>query len=411
MLEEKYKKIILAIIFVSTSVLLGYLLYKLFFAPTIEPETTPVATSTQTGKLPYAETGKGQIITETGEIKSLKEIVDKIPSIESSIATGGLTKTTPVTNNDTFAGTLSANGSSINYYNKKDNKFYTVDESGEIKKLSDKLFFNVENVTWSPTKNKAIIEYPDGANIIYNFETQQQITLPNHWKDFDFSQNGDNIVMKSIGLDTDNRWLAITNENGSKIQAIEPLGNKDKTVYPSWSPNNQSIAMYTEGVGFDKQEVFFVGLNKENFKSTVIEGRGFQPKWQPDGKRLLYSVYSSQNNMKPNLWIVDAQGDNIGQNRKSLNIETWAEKCVFANSDSIYCAVPENLQEGAGMFPELAEETKDRLYKIDTKTGIKKLLATTQGAYNMTNLIVSQKNDYLYFTDKTSGTIYKVQLE
>src|SRR3989339_579978 len=403
MFEEKYKKILLITIFVIITIFFGYLLYKLFFAPAKEPvATTPKATTTETGGFPYADTGKGQIITEEGEVQPLKE---------SAIANGNLTQTTEISKANSFGSALSGNGSSINYYNKNDNKFYTISKNNEITELSNKQFYNVEKVTWAPNKNKAIIEYPDGANIIYNFETEKQITLPAHWKNFDFSSTGDEIVMKSMGLDPENRWLAITNEDGSKVQAIESLGAKDATVYPSWSPNNQSVAMYTEGKDFDRQEVFFVGLNNENFKSTIVEGRGFEPKWQPDGKRLLYSVYSNKNNMKPNLWIVDAQGEDIGQNRKSLNLETWANKCSFGSADTLYCAVPENLPEGAGLFPELAENTRDRLYKIDTKTGIKKLLATTKESYNMTNLIISENEYNLYFTDQTTGIIHKIKLK
>jgi len=143
----------------------------------------------------------------------------------------------------------------------------------------------------------------------------------------------------------------------------------------------------------------------------VIEGRGFQPQWSPEGDQLLYSVYSSKNDLKPMLWIVNAQGENIGTGRKSLNVETWAEKCTFANNSDLYCAVPEKLDEGAGLFPELAKNTTDRLYKIDTKTGLKKLIAIPDEKYNMSNLIISENGNNLYFTDETTKRIYKIQLQ
>ena len=269
----------------------------------------------------------------------------------------------------------------------------------------------MEKIVWSPNKDKAILEYPDGANIVYNFTANKQITLPTHWKDFKFSANGQQIVMKSMGLDPDNRWLAIANSDGSKARRIEALGEKDATVYPSWSPNNQTIAMYTEGIDFNRQEVFFVGLNKENFKSLVIEGRGFQPKWSPKGDRLLYSVYSSDNNMKPKLWISNAQGENIGAGRKSLSVETWANKCVFADDANVYCAVPKKLEEGSGLFPEMALNTSDNLYKINTKTGLKKLVAIPNGDYNISNPIISDNGQYLYFTDEATGRLNKIQLK
>ncbi|RLC36484.1 hypothetical protein DRH27_05170, partial [Candidatus Falkowbacteria bacterium] len=367
--------------------------------------------TTTIGGFPGADDGTGTQISPDKRKEPLSGGV-KLPKAKaSSVALGGLTETTQLNDTASLGTTLSANGKDVQYYDASDGKFYKIDKYGDVSALSDKIFHNVENVNWSPNKNKAILEYPDGANIIYDFTAKTQVTLPKHWKDFDFSPTGDNIVMKSMGLDPDNRWLAISSDDGSKIQPIEPLGTKDSTVYPEWSNNNQIIAMYTEGVDFNRQEVFFVGLNNENFKSTIVEGRGFQPKWSPEGDRLLYSVYSSDDNLKPNLWVVNAQGDSIGSGRKKLNIETWADKCAYSNSSEIYCAVPEDLPEGAGLFPELAEQTSDQLYKIDTRTGLKKLIAIPDDSYNMSNIMISEDEKYLYFTDSATKRIYKINLK
>ena len=169
--------------------------------------------------------------------------------------------------------------------------------------------------------------------------------------------------------------------------------------------------MYAESTGFDRQEVYFVGLNGENFKSATIEGRGFEPLWSPQGDRLLYSSYSLDDNLKPNLWVVNAQGEGIGSNRKKLNIETWAHKCSFGDDQSLYCAVPDALPEGVGLIPELGLETKDKLYKIDIVTGLKKLIAVPDGAYNMSDLIISENGYYLYFTDKKTGKLHQINLK
>jgi hypothetical protein len=169
--------------------------------------------------------------------------------------------------------------------------------------------------------------------------------------------------------------------------------------------------MYTEGVGLDRQRVFFVGLNDENFKALTIEGRGFRPLWSSQGDRLLYSVYSSSNDLKPELWIADAQGENIGAGRARLNIQTWADKCVFSSKTEIYCAVPERLEEGAGLFRELASGVKDNLFKINTQTGARKLVAIPDGQFTMSDLIVSGNGSYLYFTDAATGRINKIKLK
>ncbi|MBU4455546.1 hypothetical protein KJ586_03490 [Patescibacteria group bacterium] len=405
------KKFLFAIGFILTVLVLGYLIYSLFFKPAVQqPAETEPATSTTAG-LPIAPYGAGQVAAPAETDAGLPQEGAGPAAGASAIARGGITQTSPLLPAASFSATLAPNGSDLQYYNKTDGKFYRVSKDGEATALSDKIFHQVESVKWSPDKNKAILEYPDGANIVYDFASGEQITLPAHWKDFDFSPGGRQIVMKSIGLDPNNRWLSVVNSDGSKAQRVEALGDKDDTVYPSWSPNGQTIAMYTEGIDFDRQEVFFVGLNNENFKSMEVEGRGFQPKWSPAGEQLLYSVYSSQTDLKPALWIANSQGENIGSGRKSLNIETWAEKCVFADSANLYCAVPEKLEEGAGLFPEMADNTRDNLYKIDVKTGLKKLVAVPDGEYNMSNLIISENGQYLYFTDKTTGNLRKIQLK
>ncbi|MBN2854560.1 hypothetical protein JXK06_03470, partial [Patescibacteria group bacterium] len=254
------------------------------------------------------------------------------------------------------------------------------------------------------------LEYPDGRKILYNFETEKQASLPSHWQDFSFSPDSGQLVSKSIGLDPDNSWLVISNDDGSKAEAIEKIGTNANIVYPAWSPAQQIVGLYTGGVDFNRQEIFFIGQNDENFKSTIIEGRGLEFQWSSDGDRLLYSVWNTEDNLNPRLWLVSASVDSIGQARKSLDLMTWSHKCTFATNSEVYCAVPESLPEGAGLFPELADQTKDILYKIDLNTGAKKLLAIPDGAYNVSEIMVPENQDVLYFTDKKTNELYKVDL-
>ena len=189
----------------------------------------------------------------------------------------------------------------LRYYNRSDGKFYRLDAQGNLVALSDTVFHKVQNVTWASNGEKAILEYPDGNKIVYDFNKQKQVTLPKHWQDFSFSPNGQQISAKSIAYDVENRHLIVANADGSKAKSLSPIGENADKVYPIWSPNNQAAAMYLGGVDFNRQEVFFVGLNDENFKSTIVNGRGFEPKWSTEGDRLLYSVYNSDNRMNPTL--------------------------------------------------------------------------------------------------------------
>lgn len=408
---SRYKKIFLVIGFLILVVLIGYLLWRFFFQSSVVE--TPLNPNTENpGGLPQAGLGTttNNNATGTGLLPGgVTPSGAPNPNEPSNLAIGGLTKTTSLVAARTLDPTASKDGG-LQYYNQDDNRFYKVDKNGQITLLSDKVFHNVDKVTWATTKDKAILEYPDGSKILYNFQTKQQVTLPAHWQDFSFSPDSQQITAKSLGIDPENHWLVVSGDDGSKAKTLENIGNNDKTVYPSWSPNGQIVAMYTQGVDFDRQEVFFVGLNGENFKSTLIEGRGLQSQWSTSGDRLLYSVYSSSNNMNPHLWVVDASGDTINQNRRSISLDTWASKCTFASNAEVYCAVPESLPEGAGLFPELADKTKDNLYKINLDTGARELIAVPDGTYNISQVIVSN-NNYLNFTDKKNGQIYQIRLK
>lgn len=416
-----WKKILIIIGFITTVIIIGYLLYFLFLKPTI-PLTTPGGNVNQGGGALPSAGGNVNIPTITNINGALPQAnananIGPPPAlppgtvIPSTKATGGLTEITPLTTTSVLQATLASDGNNVIYYDKDSGLFYKVTPDGRSTPLTDKVFYQVSNVTWSPTRQEAVLEYPDGSNIVYDFNTKQQVTLPKHWKDFSFSPNGGQLVFKSMGVDADNSWLAITNSDGSNAKKIELLGDKDATVYSNWSPNNQIIAMYREDLDFDRQSLYFVGLNNENFKSTTLAGRGFEGQWSTKGDRLLYSVYSSQNGYKPNLWIVEAEGENIGQNRINLNLQTWSDKCTFAGNDTVYCAVPKELAEGAGIFSSELDNSACEIYKIDLTNGFKSKIAVPQGNHNIENVIVSSNGDYLYFTSKTDGKLYKINLK
>ena len=418
--KSKLKKIMLILGFLLLAFLIGYFIWNTFFQrTTLRPELPIDDTGFPVDGLPTSPDGPGQIVDEgvfvpiEGSPDTPVQVSPEAPQIigeVSSVASGGVTRTETIVPSPSLAPTLGRDGSSVQFYNREDGKFYITNENGDLIALSNKVFHSVANVEWAPNKTKAVLEYPDGNKIVYDFLTERQVTLPKHWEDFSFSTDSNKLVNKSLGIDPNNRWLIVSNSDGTQSRAVEFIGTNDKNVIPSWSPNNQTVAMYTRGVDFDRREVFFLGQNDENFKSTIVEGWGFSPLWSDAGDRLLYSVYSPNDDLKPKLWIVNAQGDNIGVNRRNLQIETWVEKCTFANETEVYCAVPKTLPKGAGLYPELALQTSDDLYRINTITGQRELVAVPDKAYNISSIIISNDGKNAFFTDYTTGQIHKIQL-
>lgn len=413
-----WRKILTIVIFVGVSLGFGYLLYFVFFRPTPPPAppAPPEEVVTPVG-LPRAPAGPPQpteiIIPPAQLLKPSITPPPQLPPEVSSTAKGGSTWIGTLVDKTVAAATLAPNGQDITYYDKAEGKFYRVDQNGNVTLLSDKIFRDVETVTWAPDTNKAVLEFPDGANVFFDFSTQKQVTLPKHWKDFDFSPDSTQIAGKSMGIDPNNRWLIVSNPDGSGVKAIEPLGDNESKVEVSWSPNNQIIATSRTGQaqGFDRQQILLIGKNNENLPALTVEGLGFQHQWSRTGDRLLYSVYSAASDYKPVLWITGAQGDTIGANRRSLAVNTWADKCTFSDNTTLYCAIPQTMERGAGFQPNLFGAVPDSFYKIDLATGLRSLVATPYGSFTAKNMMISSDGRYLNFTNQQTGRLERIQLK
>jgi len=415
-----WKKILAVIGFTATTIGLAYLLYFLFFKPAPEVITPETPAETTSGQLPSAGKGVQKPTKATTPSENILPVSGPIlrpptalPAQVSEIAQGGSTWAATLTQKPVKSVTFSEDGQNLQYYDKSDGKFYRITPDGKSTILSDKVFKDVDKVNWAPNANKAILEFPDGSNITFDFATQKQITLPKHWEKFDFSPDSTQISGISMGVSPDNRWLFTANADGTNAQTIEPVGENGDKVKVSWSPNNQIIATSRTGEaqGFDRQMILMVGKYGENFKGLMVEGWGFDYKWSPTGKNILYNVYNSASDYKPLLWISGAQGDDIGEGRKSLGVNTWTEKCDYSDENTIYCAVPQSLDRGAGMAPSLSNYTPDIFYKIDLKTGLRTVIATPYPSKTAESLSVSPDGQYLFFTDKASGQLDRIRLK
>lgn len=397
MLNERTKKILFVGGFILSVFGIAFTLYFLFFKPAPPAPTVEDGPEISTGGLPSALEGliRETVVDTTDSTTGLVQADD--------VARGGLTQTTELTTSAVYNLVLSNDGASMNYYNSADGRFYTIDENGNVVALSEAQFPNAETVEWNKDSEKVLIEFPDGSNIIYDFSAEKQVTLPSHWEDFDFSPVADEIIAKSISLDPNNRWLVISSDDGSKTTSIQALGENANKVDVNWSPNDQVVAFARTGGalqgGLDRNVIYPVGQNSENFKGLVVEGLNFDSLWSPNGKQLLYSVTGDYSDNKPLLWIVDATSSTMGDNRHSLGLNTWVEKCTWSSSTTIYCAVPLDLPSNAGLQPSVYADEPDAIYKINLTNGISTLIGIPAESTSMNHLQVSDDESLLYFSN------------
>lgn len=409
---DRLKKIGLVLLFVGVTAGLGYLLFRFFFgAPGVEP--------TDTGEEPVpAEPSDG--LPSAGDFVPGEPGTDGVPGLEGSefippppslVAAGGRTVTEEVTPNSVLSAVLSPNGN-LTYYDEDEGRFYAIGPDGRPVLLTNRRFPAAENVVWSPGTDKAIIEFPDDVKVVYDFESETQTTLPSHWQDFSFTGDGESIAAKTLGLDPDNRWLITANVDGSNARLVEHLGENADKVTVKVSPNNSVLAFSETGnpVGFDTKEIILLGQNDENFKALRVEGFNFEPVWSPNGKNIIYSASAQADGYRPTLWFVSADGERIGENRTNLGINTWAEKCTFANDSVVYCAVPDALPAGIGLQPDLATGSGDTVFRIDLTNGSVKPVGKPEDSTEISHIVVSKDESTLFLRGAGSGRISEMRL-
>lgn len=419
-MSDRTKKILLIIAFVVVVLLIGFLLYYLFFSQLV-PVTPPLTNEAlpPTNGFPQANQNLNLITLPTNQPVNLNVPLPAINQpgiipgpVISDIASGGLTSYNILETNSVTSPALASNGQDLVYLDKSDGFIYRlVPETGQKQKFTSQSFNNVQDIVWSGNMDKAVFEFPDGGNILYDFKQNKSFTLPSQWKDFSFSPDSSQIVFKNMMLDPEDRYIGTADTNGSNYKDIEALGDKDADVFIDWSPNNKYIALYREGLDASRSAIYPIGLNAENFVSLTVEGRDPHYIYSPSGNVLLYSVFNSSSDFNPMLWFVSTDPTSLGAGRRSLGLKTWADKCVFATEAIVYCAVPRTLDVGTGYIPSLADNTPDDFYRVNLATANKSLIAQPIFSTTVDKLFVSADQSSLSWIEKGTGQLKELNLK
>lgn len=406
------KRILLGVLFAAAVGAIMYLLYALFFRA---PETTTVNENTNQEVTALPNLNDLLANVNTSDSTANDNLNTALPGPDAT-AQGALTKATSLTPNvETRNPAVSTDGS-LRYYNPQDGGFYKVDDQGNIVQLGDKRFPSASNVTWAPTSNDVIIEFPDSSNVYYDIKSGEQVTLPAEFNEFDFSPTSSQIAFKYEHPDPDRRVIATASPDGSSATTIEELGIYGDRATIDWSPTGKVVAHYSEFSGVESQDVGFIGLKNENFRGMTISGRGLQTQYSPDGLRMLYSTYSGTNGYIPTVKIVDTDGNDIGKNNQHLSLQTFADKCAFSeDSDTVFCGVPAEPQYGMGLSPFLAYGQHDEIYKVDLKTGVQSRVAVPadeegNAEYRVDEMFVVDNDSAIVFQDGNTGELIRIEL-
>lgn len=415
--QLNWKKILLIIGFVLVCLGLVILMYFMFFRSTPAPQPGEVGYVPTGAELPGSELGPGgQEIGTGGQLPENVPGVGEIPfSGASAVANGGATSATAINEQSTLGMALDGGGNLV-YYDRADERFYKISSDGESALLSKEKFYQLKDVVWSADTSEAIVTYPDGLKIYYDFTTNKKVTLPKSVVEPVFSADGAKISFKYETDNPENNYVAVSRPDGTGAKLVEPLGSEGSRVQTTFSPGGNVVAFYAKPTGLDSSEVFFIGQAGENFRSLKTEGVNFKGLWSPSGQKILYQIVTAANDYNPVLKITSGQTASLGGQSLGLDVSTWVDKCVFASEDEIYCAVPESLPTGAGLYPDIIENEVDSIYRLNLATGAKEKIADPvdengQAIFQIGRLSVSANQATLFFWDENTGKMYKIRLK
>lgn len=162
----------------------------------------------------------------------------------------------------------------------------------------------------------------------------------------------------------------------------------------SWPKDN--LITITSKPAYDYLGVsYLLDLKTGQIKKIIDNINGLTVLMSPDGKKLIYNK-SLMSDL--NLYIL-----NLGTKENSLlQINTLTEKCLWADNNKLYCAVPRSLP--IAKYPDDWYQGKlsfsDDIWLIDLEKKTNSIVNQLKGNYDLNHLTINTNTNWLYAIDK-----------
>ena len=159
--------------------------------------------------------------------------------------------------------------------------------------------------------------------------------------------------------------------------------------------------------------MYTVPLSGGETKKIFAGKFGADYSWSPDGTKILISNTLSKGGTDTRLGIANQDGGEF----RTLQAPTLVSKTVWSKDNkTIYYALPLSIPENSVLPNDYFSRpihTQDSFWKMDVTTGKNDRLVDPSvigGNYDSAGLFLDQNENFLYFTDRTSGKLYRIKL-
>jgi hypothetical protein len=280
----------------------------------------------------------------------------------------------------------SSEKNNVLFYEKNTGKIFELNIEDKTERvISDKNVSDLLSVIWSPTKKEVLnfLNPPTGKLLKHSKLGGSLTDLGSNIHSAAFSPDGNLIAYYYRDDSQDSGKIVISQPDGMYQKKI--FNTRLENIEVSW-PDKDRVALKTG-------HSVYILTTEGGFNKLTESGLGFEEKWSPGGKKMLFSFFSGDiQDPKMMLGLKKAEtGDEI-----ISELMGSARKCAWSVDDvNIYCIIPDTPSE-------------DVIYKINTDDWKLKIAAEPKALVK--ELLLSNLEDNIIFVGESDNKLYSIKI-
>lgn len=291
------------------------------------------------------------------------------------------------------------------FYKKSGGDLFTTDFSGKkLEKQSNLTVIGLIEAVWQKGGGRAVVRYEDGDTVksFLQIGTSTIAVLPQG--------------ITSAAWSPDNAALAYTMVRDGRLELVitDASGKNPRIVYHTpltdaamtWI--TADILIFTTAPSGTADGYQFAFSRRDgSFVKVFGPQRGLMGLWSPDGNTLLASGIPAEKRETEITLFARQKKESL-----SLPLATVAEKCVWADALSAFCAIPKAIPGGVVLPDQYLRgefNSSDRIVEIQSTTGAISPLFD-EGIFDMSGLIATKDKKRLFFVDRRDGTLWTLAI-
>lgn len=301
-------------------------------------------------------------------------------------------------------------GARVRYAGKTDGIFEIDFNGGNQKETKFTPLKNLYKIFWSKNQSEfaALYANPDGRKTFYyNTATKETAPFDMHIDSLSFSPAENKLAYHYQEANGGINNISLADPNGTNAKTV--INTRLQEAKIAWITQNE-IALSTAPSGLAPNLLWVLNTSAQKLSTVLTDIYGLTTAWAPDGERFLFSQ-TSQKGENLSLSLSDKKGTSI----KKIELATLPEKCAFAHDEkSVVCAAPKIMPDivWPDDYYKNLYSAQEQLWRVNIESGKKEMAyAFVTDSFDVTNLVLSPKEDVLVFLNKKDGFLYSIKLK